>query len=218
VSKAKQVLTPVKSFIAEQLRGYVEQREDFSRAKYEAALHSALTPATQKELAKRLGLSYDVLRQWHSQEKFVAKVDETLQEFAVWLGKKLNETQPPVRFGDVSDWGELAALAIAKALERRGLRLLNNTSVHEVAAKLPKWKYPRGAAVRDMIFFASTDKRDARTIWHDLVQRVESSERETNYKVVVSVLRNPLATAQERKAALRAFEAIAKQSGEAETS
>jgi hypothetical protein len=211
------ILTPVRTFIAERLRGYIEEREEFSRTKYEAVLHSALRAPTQKQLAKQLGVSYDVLRQWHSQPQFAQKVDKVLQEFAVWVGEKLDQAQPPVRFGDVSEWGEIAARAIAKALERRGLKLINNTSAKEVMAKLPHWKYPRGRAVRDMMFFASTDKRDARALWHDLVEKVESGERDHAYKLVVSVLRNPGATSDQRKEALRAFEVIVRQAAKVQS-
>ena len=210
-TKHETILTPVKSFIAEQLRQHDERTEDFSRAKYEAVLHSALCAVTQKEIAKRLGLSYDVLRQWHSQDKFITKVDEALQEFALWIGKKLDGAQPPVRFGDVSEWSELAALAIARAVKRRRLVIAKPS---ELGAKLPRWRYPRTLAVRDMMLFEH-GHQDARALWQDLISESEARERETDYKLVVNVLRNPRATSDQRKEALRVFEAIAKQSGEA---
>ena len=213
------ILTPVESFISEQLRTYAEpvRGEGFSRVKYEAALWSGLKAATQKEIAKELGLRYDVLRQWHSQEDFIRAVDTVLQEFGMWVAGKLREASKEntvVRFNDVDQWGELAARTIGLALERRGLKLINASAVKEIAASLPHWRYPRTRAVRDMILFEH-DKRDARNVWHDLIQELEPREREHEYRLVVNVLRNPKATSEQRREALRVFEAIARRGNQA---
>ena len=59
------LLTPVDSFIKEQSRKYKDaaRAKGFSKAKHEAVLWTALRAGTEREHAKVLGLSYDVLRQ-----------------------------------------------------------------------------------------------------------------------------------------------------------
>ena len=64
-------------------------KRPFSHEKYRAALTQALAVRSEKEVSERVGVSYDVVRQWNRQERYRETVEQERRIFAKYVLDKL---------------------------------------------------------------------------------------------------------------------------------
>jgi len=85
--------------------------EGISEKKAQAALEVALSNATLKEIAKRVGISYGTLRNWHSQDpRFQKLVERIRYEFANKLQDHI-EKEIRSRWREAEETGEVPDLS-----------------------------------------------------------------------------------------------------------
>jgi len=138
-------------FITNKTATYVEpkrkgtargERIGFSLPKYKASLLCALTSATQEGIARALGVSYGLIRKWHTEQDFKEDMHRHMGEFRTYILERLHQktkehrshyehltkkslkklsktkiTIPPYQFTDAPLYGRLADIAIYHVLK-----------------------------------------------------------------------------------------------------